>query len=119
MFQKGKCSFCKENISWHYPMIELATGLVMALIYFWYTSGVGNYYIAPHGATDIVRMMLLAYLLVICAATDLMTGFIFDKVTLFGVVTGLSLSLIPNAQMITPTESILGIVLGYGALIKK
>jgi len=117
LFQKGKCSFCEEKISWHYPLIELATGLTMALIYFWYTSGAGSYYIAPNGAVDIVRMMLLAYLLLICSATDLMTGYIFDKVTFFGIVVGLALSLLPSTQMITPVESLLGIVIGYGSLL--
>jgi len=30
---KGKCRYCKKNISWQYPLVELATGLVFLLIF--------------------------------------------------------------------------------------
>ena len=33
LWLKGKCAYCKKTISWHYPVIELATGLVFALSY--------------------------------------------------------------------------------------
>lgn len=30
---KGKCRYCKKAISWHYPLIELVTGLSFVLFY--------------------------------------------------------------------------------------
>ncbi len=33
LFLGGKCRYCKANISWQYPMVELATGLVFLLIF--------------------------------------------------------------------------------------
>lgn len=31
--QKGRCSSCKKKISWHYPSVELITGIVFILIF--------------------------------------------------------------------------------------
>ncbi len=36
LVQKGKCHGCKSKISWQYPLVELATGTLFALI-FWQT----------------------------------------------------------------------------------
>ena len=30
---RGKCSFCKTKIAWHYPLIELVTALIFVSIY--------------------------------------------------------------------------------------
>jgi len=33
IFLKGKCRFCHSTISWHYPLMELATGVITVVIY--------------------------------------------------------------------------------------
>jgi len=33
MLLGGKCRYCKKNISWQYPAVELATGILFLLIY--------------------------------------------------------------------------------------
>jgi sensor domain CHASE-containing protein len=30
--QQGKCRYCRQKISWQYPMVELATGLLFLVI---------------------------------------------------------------------------------------
>ena len=33
LWLKGKCAYCKKPISWHYPAIEVFTGIVFAVSY--------------------------------------------------------------------------------------
>lgn len=33
VIQKGRCTGCKENISWQYPLVELLSGLLFVIIY--------------------------------------------------------------------------------------
>ena len=33
LFLKGRCRYCKAKISWQYPVVELATGIVFLIIY--------------------------------------------------------------------------------------
>ena len=47
IFLKGKCAFCNEKISIQYPLIELASGIIVALVY--YKNGF-----------DVFSMMLMA-----------------------------------------------------------
>jgi len=37
---KGKCRYCKKQISWQYPLVELATGILFVLIF--------NFQLAPY-----------------------------------------------------------------------
>lgn len=36
LIQKGKCRTCGSKISWQYPIVELTTGLLFALIFYFY-----------------------------------------------------------------------------------
>ena len=33
VFLRGQCSFCKSKIAWHYPLVEILTGLLFFLVY--------------------------------------------------------------------------------------
>jgi prepilin signal peptidase PulO-like enzyme (type II secretory pathway) len=34
VIQGGKCRYCRESISWQYPLVEFATGILFAVAYF-------------------------------------------------------------------------------------
>lgn len=38
LVQKGQCRTCKEKISWQYPLVELATGLLFFLTYSYFSN---------------------------------------------------------------------------------
>src|SRR3989338_4049202 len=33
IFLKGHCRYCQAKISWRYPLVEIITGLILALLY--------------------------------------------------------------------------------------
>lgn len=36
---KGRCRYCNEKISWQYPLVEIFTGILFTLSYFWIPFG--------------------------------------------------------------------------------
>ena len=77
----GRCRYCRERISWRYPVVELATGL---LWFYWvYTRG-----LSPMAA----RMCIFSALMVGLTFSDLEERILPDEMTLGGVVMGLVFS---------------------------
>jgi len=36
LFQRGRCKYCKAHLSWQYPLVELATGIIFVAIVYRY-----------------------------------------------------------------------------------
>ncbi|MEF9952617.1 MAG: prepilin peptidase [Clostridium sp.] len=71
----GKCRGCKEKISMQYPIIEIITGICFVLLY-------SQYDFTP-------RFFMFAGLtavLIVTAAIDYNTGYIYEKVSMVGIV---------------------------------
>ena len=85
LFLKGKCRSCKTKISWQYPLVELLTGIVFALLFLkfqniFYTNGL------IFAATMAFYATMFALLIVI-AVYDLRHKIIPDILVLdFGVL---------------------------------
>jgi leader peptidase (prepilin peptidase) / N-methyltransferase len=106
---KGKCAKCGAKISARYPVVELSTAILSALVawkfgFTWYT-----------GAA-----LLLTWTLVALTVIDFDTQLLPDNITLPLVWAGLLLSLAPaDPQLglpVDPQSSILGAVAGYLSL---
>ncbi|MCR4425997.1 MAG: A24 family peptidase [Firmicutes bacterium] len=80
---RGRCRRCGKPISIQYPLVELMTGIMFAVIAAAYGLTTGSLIVA-----------VFACLLTVAAWTDLNTGLIPDRVTLPGLGAGLALSLI-------------------------
>lgn len=82
---KGKCRSCKENISCHYPLVEIVTGVLFTWVAYYHSL----YLINP--APQIIRDCILVSLLVFVFVYDLYYMEILDRVTtipaviLFGI----------------------------------
>lgn len=100
---RGRCRRCGEPISVQYPLVELATGLMWAGL-FWY-----------HGMTfEALRGSLFLTVLFGIGLSDARFYIIPDQFSLGGAVLGLALAFLPGGIDWRP--SLLGAAVGYGAL---
>ncbi len=124
VFLRGKCSACGQRISARYPLVELLTGLAFAIVAW------------QLGPTPLMLAgLVLTALLIAMAGIDLDTQLLPDSLTLPLLWLGLLLSvptLVPSlfaslfsfeltivrssVLPVTPTDSILGAIFGYGVL---
>lgn len=80
---RGRCRACQEAISWRYPMVELITGLLFALVY---------YHQRVQMQADVgtvVVMILVTALLIVASGIDIDWFIIPDELTMFGLLGGL------------------------------
>jgi len=100
---RGKCRSCSASISWQYPLVELATGLLFAACVWRFgvgwESGLG---------------MLFSAFLVAMAGIDLRTTYLPDQLTLPLLWIGLLISVI--TVYVDPVSAILGAAAGYLSL---
>lgn len=108
---RGRCRHCQGRISWRYPAVELASGLV------WLGSWQGSF----ESPTFWIRVVFVSLLLIV-TVTDLETGLIPDRVTFLGMGAGLGASFFyPGLQsspdgLIALTRSALGLSVGGGLI---
>lgn len=70
VFQKRKCAECKTKISWQYPIVEILTGLIFALFFYFSYQGNGeflNYSSLSHlyGGLPMRQLLSTFYFLII------------------------------------------------------
>lgn len=91
---QGKCRYCRKKISWQYPAVELATGLIFVLIFNFFAQGGPAWggQFSPlnfQNLINIIYLFVTACLLIIVFVYDLKHYLIPEKV-LF-LATGLAL----------------------------
>jgi leader peptidase (prepilin peptidase)/N-methyltransferase len=103
LFLRGKCSQCKAPISARYPIVELVTALVSALLIWRFGSGVAGL------ATLVFAWMLIAMTLI-----DADTQLLPDDLTLPLLWLGLLVNL--NGSFVPLEEAVIGAAAGYLSL---
>ena len=101
---KGKCAYCKAEVSVRYLFVEALTGVLFTL--FFYRFGF-------HPVTAI--MLVLVATLVVITFIDLDHQIIPDVISLPGIPIGFLLSFF--VPWVSWQESLLGIILGGGSLL--
>jgi leader peptidase (prepilin peptidase) / N-methyltransferase len=100
---RGRCRACKAPISWQYPLVELITGVLFALI------------VWRFGMTlEALAACVYTGCLVALSGIDLRTTLLPDGITLPLLWIGLLLSAIP--LFATPVAAIVGAAVGYLSL---
>ncbi len=100
---RGRCASCRAWIGWQYPLVEVATAAIWA-------GNVAAYGLEPPA----YRAVAFLTILLAIAVTDARFYVIPDRLSLGGAVLGVALAFLPGAP--TVTESVLGAVIGGGAL---
>jgi leader peptidase (prepilin peptidase)/N-methyltransferase len=100
---RGRCRYCKAPISVQYPLVELLTGILSAIV-------IWHFGATPQGAAGLV----FTWVLIAAAGIDFRTQLLPDALTLPLMWLGLLLALVPT--FVGVREAVLGAALGYLAL---
>ena len=100
---RGRCRGCGKPISWQYPLVELLTGVLFALVVWRF----GVSWEALAGLT-------FTGVLIAASGIDLRTTLLPDSLTLPLLWLGLLISLVP--LYVSPQQAILGAAFGYLSL---
>jgi len=96
IFQKKKCRYCKKKISWQYPLVEAAVGLLFVLVW-WHHMGLELNAWCSYGGLDLVcvlRDFIIASFLIIIFVYDLKYYLILDKVSIPLIIIALIFNLV-------------------------
>jgi len=75
IFYKGKCCYCGKKISWQYPVVEIATGLLFLLIF--------NF---QFSIFNLIYYLIITCFLIIIFVYDLKHYLILDKIVFPGII---------------------------------
>lgn len=100
LFLKGKCTSCKAPISARYPIIELLTGALSALLIWRFGAGLAG-----------LATLLFAYLLIAMTFIDADTQLLPDDLTLPLLWAGLLVNL--NGTFAALPDAVIGAAAGY------
>lgn len=103
LFLRGKCIECKTPISIRYPVVELLTGALSALLVWRFGSGLAG-----------LSALLFTYLLIAMTFIDLDTQLLPDDLTLPLLWCGLLMNL--NGTFVPLGEAVIGATAGYLSL---
>lgn len=92
---KGRCRNCKNVISWQYPLVELATGLLFVLVFLRYAFGFSlpDSMTADNMLAFMIRDFIFISFLVILFVYDLKHMLILDRFTVPAMIVALLLNL--------------------------
>ncbi len=103
LWLRGRCRFCKARISWRYPLVEAATGLMSLGLFMRYGFSPIYLFFLTFGAA-----------LMVVSLIDLEFQIIPDEISLPGILVGWAGSFMN--PLLTPPESFLGALVGAGGL---
>ena len=100
---RARCSDCKASISWRYPLVELITALLSALVIY-------------HFGVTIVGLsaLILVWTLIALTGIDFDTQLLPDRLTF--PLAGLGLAVNSQSWFVSPTQAIWGLLLGFLSL---
>ena len=102
-FLKGKCRNCKAPYSFRYVVVELLTGFLFGLCYWYYG-----------WSWTTLEVIVFSWMLVVCSFIDFDHMILPDEFTLSGIVIGLVGAFLNPERSFS--ESLIGVLIGGGFL---
>ena len=102
---RGRCGSCKTPIHWRYPVVELATALLSALVAWKFGFG-----------WTALAALLFTWSLISAAVIDMDHQLLPDNITLPLVWLGLLLAVTPWGTGVSVTDAVIGAAAGYLSL---
>ncbi len=91
----GKCRSCRSPISWQYPLVELATGVLFVLTVI---------FLAKDNLSSIIYHLSILSVLIVVFFTDLKYGIIPDKITYPAIIISLIYIILNTQYLILNTS---------------
>lgn len=109
IFLRGHCRHCQIKISWQYPLVELISGILFALIFIKITGLINLEALSSHQWWQIIRDWFVVATMVAIFICDFKWYLIFDKITLPAIAITLALNLILSVGI---KSLLLGMLIG-------
>ncbi len=93
---KGKCRYCNNKISWQYPAVEIATGILFALIFNFQFSIFSEFSIFNFQFLSLLFWFYITAIFIVIFAYDLKHYIIPDKIIYPAIVITLGFNLFGN-----------------------
>lgn len=101
LFLRGCCRFCRKPLSWYYPFVELITGMLFLLTFFYVSSNFhSNFNFQFSGFIELPYYLFITSLLIVIFFTDLKYGIIPDKIVYSGIVISFIYSILNTQYLI-------------------
>ena len=108
---RGVCRYCRQPISWRYPVVEFLTGIAAVAV-------------MTHFGVSAVAVIYLAFVcgLIVSSFIDLEFQIIPDEISVGGLVVGVLLSILlpalhgSDSRLVSLERSVIGLLVGGGLL---
>jgi leader peptidase (prepilin peptidase) / N-methyltransferase len=100
IFLKGKCRYCQEKISWQYPIVEFATGIMFVLITSYKLQSANYEYPTFHFSdfpASIFYLLFIVSSLIVIFVYDLRHYIIPDKIVYLAIIAALGFNLLNDS----------------------
>lgn len=101
IFLKGRCRYCKEKISFIYPLVEFLNAILYLIFYVKYGGTIGT-----------AKYFILVSLLIVVSVIDFNTQYVYTSTTIFGLLVGIVFIINEFIYSQEGLNSILGGVVG-------
>ena len=98
IFLKGKCRYCNSKISWQYPIVELATGILFLLIFNFQFSIFSEFSIFNFQFLSLLFWFYITSIFIVIFAYDLKHYIIPDKIIYPAIIIATGFNLFNNIQ---------------------